>query len=65
MTRKVVNLKILLAGLSLLIFFGLPVACIDDSMSERSAVVNYLKAYNRIDNELTDTYDDVMESIAS
>jgi hypothetical protein len=62
---KSVNLKMLLVFLGLLVSFTQVVACVNSSEPGRQAVVDYLKAYNKIDNDLTYTYNGVMDSIAS
>jgi hypothetical protein len=60
-----VNLKILLVCLGLIVSFTQLAACVNSSEPGRQAVVDYLKAYNQIDNDLTNTYNGVMDSIAS
>lgn len=61
----VVNLKKLLVCLSLLVPFILVAACGNNPGPQRSAIVEYLKAFNQIDNDLADTYSGVIDSIAS
>jgi hypothetical protein len=60
----VISLKGMLACLSLLIAVVLVAACASSPQANRSSVVEYLKAYDQIDNDLTDTYNEILGSLA-